>query len=307
MQSFIKIGDLVQHYRIQKGLTQKELAEGICSREYIYQLEAHKKIPTLYMVNLLSERLGINLYDSYAMMLRHNNIETHQKIVLINQALASADFEELNLLVNKYKKLPDFQAGEPKLFLQYGECVYLSNVLCENQRAIDLAKSVLGISSVDMIERFFTNKYFANIEMLLLNFIAVNSCREKKYVEGKKYFDELYKYLDLLFKENHYISNRNNHFELRFFSNLVYNDFVFFFDKGLFDTNKLEAVLNLLKSLYSHFNLPELLLCRACIYFKNNEADLGNQYKKLAQVLGEYLYSKETMKQLEQDILSLCR
>ena len=307
MQSFIKIGDLIHHYRIEKGLTQEELAEGICSREYIYQLETHKKIPTLYMINLLSERMGTNLYDSYATMFRHNGIETHKKIVLINQALASADFNRLDLLVSQYKDLPDFQTGEPKMFLQYSECVYLSNVLYENHKAIDLAKSALGISSIDTIEHFFVNKHFSNIEFLLINFIAVNSCREKNYVEGKKYFDELYKHMDLLFKENHYISNRNNHFELRFFANLIYNDFCFFYDKGLFDTDKLDTILNLLKSLYSHFNLPELLLCRSCIYFKNNEVDLGNQYKKIAQTLGVYLYSQEIMEQLEQDILSLCR
>ena len=85
MENNITIGEIIKHYRLQKHLSQEKLAQGICDRKYISHIELGKQIPTLDIVNQLSERLGINLYETYALMLRHHDIETHQKIEQLNQ------------------------------------------------------------------------------------------------------------------------------------------------------------------------------------------------------------------------------
>ena len=298
MDSFIKIGDIIKHYRMEKGLSQDELAEGICSRKYISQLETHQNIPTLF-INALSAKLGVNLYDSYAIMLQHHDIETHKKIVSLNKALAEVDFDKIHILIETYQSLPEFQQGEPMQFLKYGECVYLSNILLEHSKSISVAKSALPNDPLSITQHTF----FTNIELTLLNFIAVNTCRLGDLQEGKKYFDFLYNYLNQLFIQNHYVANRNNHFELRFFANLVYNDFCFFHKTDDFDPKRIDNVLELLKSLHSHFNLPELLLCKTALLLEQNLISEAKRVYPLAHELGIYLYSEEEMQDLEKRIL----
>ena len=301
MDSFIKIGDIIKHYRLEKGLSQDELAEGICSRKYISQIEKHQNIPTLYIINALSAKLGVNLYDSYAIMLQHHDIETHKKIVSLNQAMGKGDFDTIHLLVETYRALPEFQQGEPMQFLKYGESVYLSNALLEHSKAISVAKSALPdtLSNPQTIQ----HTYLSNIELSLLNFIAVNTCRLENLQEGKKYFDFLYNYLNQLFIQNHYVANRNNHFELRFFANLVYNDFCFFHQTDDFDSKRIDNVLELLKSLHSHFNLPELLLCKTALLLEQDLISEAKRVYPLAHELGIYLYSEVEMQDLEKRIL----
>ena len=300
MNSFIKIGDLIKHYRMERGLSQDELADGICSRKYISQLETHQNIPTLYIINALSIKLGVNLYDSYAIMLQHHDIETHKKIVNLNKALAEADYNKIHKLVENYRLLPEFQNGEPMQFLKYGECVYYSNILLEHHAAISIAKSAL---LHDPFSSENQQIFLSNIELTLLNFIAVNSCRLGIFQEGKNYFDYLYNYLHNLFIQEHYITNRNNHFELRFFANLIYNDFCFFHKTDPFSEEKIDNALKLLKSLHSHFNLPELLLCKIALLLEQNKNSEAKKLYPLAHELSTYLYSTEGAIELEKNIL----
>jgi len=42
---FVSVGDLVKHHRAKMGITQEQLAEGICSRETIGMIELGKRLP----------------------------------------------------------------------------------------------------------------------------------------------------------------------------------------------------------------------------------------------------------------------
>lgn len=302
MDSFIKIGDIIKHYRLEKGLSQDELAVGICSRKYISQLEAHQNIPTLYIINALSLKLGINLYDAYAIMLKHHDIETHKKIATLNQAIAEGNFDKIIALIETYQLLPEFQQGEPLQYIKYGQSVYLSNTTSEFSKAIAIAKSAFSDDPLSDSEAP-QHTYLSNVELALLNFIAVNTCRLGNLQEGKRYFDFLYNHLDYLFNTNHYVANRNNHFELRFFANLIYNDFYFFHKTDDFDSQRIDVILELLKDLHSHFDLPELLLCKTVLLLEQNLISEAQKVYSLAHELGIYLYSEAKMQDLEKKIL----
>ena len=49
---FVNFGDVLRYYRNRDGLSQEQLAEGICTREYIGLIEKNKKIPTLYITSI---------------------------------------------------------------------------------------------------------------------------------------------------------------------------------------------------------------------------------------------------------------
>lgn len=299
MEPYMQIGELIHHYRKEKGMSQEELADGICSKKYISELEHHKKTPTLFIVNELSSRLGVNLYDNYAIMLRHKNIATHKKCILLNEAINSGDYENMKQLCNQYQDDPGFQDGEPLLLLKYAECIYLSNVLRDSSAAVKLAKNALNIIDDRTLTSQLQNRQLTNVELVLLNFIGVNSCRLKQYHTGHIYLSFLYQYLDTLFKENPYVSNPNDHFELRFFATLVYNDFCFFYPEKTFESERLDTVLSILKTLHSHYLLPELLLCKTKILVDSNNLDEAIGLYHIAHSLGLYLYTKDYITALE--------
>jgi HTH-type transcriptional regulator, quorum sensing regulator NprR len=54
-------GPLIKFYRVQQGLTQKELANGICSVPHLSKIESNSKEGNEETMRLLLERLGVNL------------------------------------------------------------------------------------------------------------------------------------------------------------------------------------------------------------------------------------------------------
>ncbi|WP_210366104.1 tetratricopeptide repeat protein [Bacillus sp. REN3] len=57
----MRFGPLIKFYRTQKGMTQKELANGICSVPHLSKIEANTKEANQETIGLLLERLGVNI------------------------------------------------------------------------------------------------------------------------------------------------------------------------------------------------------------------------------------------------------
>nr|WP_275670694.1 tetratricopeptide repeat protein [Neobacillus notoginsengisoli] len=56
-------GPLIKYYRTQRGMTQKELAEGICSIPHLSKIEHNSKEGNKETIALLLERLGVKIED----------------------------------------------------------------------------------------------------------------------------------------------------------------------------------------------------------------------------------------------------
>ncbi len=55
------VGIIIKNKRLAKGLSQSDLAYGICSKEHIYRIENSKRLPSAYLLNLLAIKLGKDL------------------------------------------------------------------------------------------------------------------------------------------------------------------------------------------------------------------------------------------------------
>ena len=56
----LNIGDLVKHRRAELGLTQAQVAEGVCSRETLSQLEHNKTLPQLFVIDKVLDKLALD-------------------------------------------------------------------------------------------------------------------------------------------------------------------------------------------------------------------------------------------------------
>ena len=59
----MEFGPLIKYYRTQRGMTQKELAEGICSIPHLSKIEHNSKEGNKETIALLLERLGVKIED----------------------------------------------------------------------------------------------------------------------------------------------------------------------------------------------------------------------------------------------------
>lgn len=122
-----KIGDLIKFYRKQAGFSQENLGKGICSAKYIGQIERGENIPTLDIVDQISDKLKVNIYYAYSYAHKFPNIEAYKVALDINKALTVNDDDRLEELYKKYSGTKDFQKGEAFLLMTYIESLFLAD------------------------------------------------------------------------------------------------------------------------------------------------------------------------------------
>ena len=224
---FVNFGDVLRHYRKKKGLSQEQLADSVCSREYIGLIEKGKNIPTLYMIDAFSKKMGINLFDAYALIIEHNDFDTHLKIEHLDEAINSSDINGLYQLAVEYSTLPGFSKGVPFQCIRHAFSLYYSNVLHDYGKAVTCATEGLEISGLSNSERKVTSM-LTNLDMCLLLVKSVALCRSEQYLEGRTELEFLHECTKLRFMENRYIANRNRRFDIKVFALTTFNLCEFF-------------------------------------------------------------------------------
>ena len=85
---YTHIGEVIAYLRKKKGLSQAALAENICSREYLGKIEKGYQYPTSAVINELCEKLGIDIYEEYSLILRHGGFDRHNMITELNDSFS---------------------------------------------------------------------------------------------------------------------------------------------------------------------------------------------------------------------------
>lgn len=299
----VSFGKILKYYRTKLSLTQDELAEGICSRKYISRLEKDTQVPTLDMVNKLSNKLEVNIYDTYALILRHHNIETHIMIEKLNDNFSASCLKNLKPLIDEYSQLETFKTGEPFQILMYAQCQYYGQYENNPEKAIDIAVSTLTQFFPNFMIESFDPLTLSNCELTLLLSLAVNYCRTGKFESASIIYNLMVKYLHKVLHQSHYVINKNHHFEMSLYGLVIYNCFITFRKNGQFYEEEIDFILNLLRSSENSFNLTELLFMKAYICKSRNDNDAYNYFYNIARHYGMFLYSKQELDKIERDIL----
>lgn len=117
------IGAYIRYLRMQNGMTQEELANGICSVPYLSKLENNRLIPSEEIVNLLLKKLGIQIKEVYQLVqtLRQKLTEGNYAIKFKDRKSATQVFEEIKnyeqQIINFPQVLWDFYLFLLKYFL----------------------------------------------------------------------------------------------------------------------------------------------------------------------------------------------
>lgn len=269
---FVNFGEVLRYYRNKEGLSQEQLAEGICAREYVGLLEKNKKIPTIYMISAFSNKMGINLFDAYALIIAHNDFETHKKIEALDEAINTHDLDRVYKLAVEYASLPGFSNGVPLQCVRHALALYYSNVLHDYGKAVRYAEeglAVAGLTGADMAP----TPMLSVIDLCLLLVKSVNLCRDKRFDEGRKSLVFLHECARLRFTQNRYIANRNRRFDINMYAMTTFNICEFFPDDIGNNLKILEESIALLNEYECSNKQPELLLYKARFLYETGDTE----------------------------------
>ncbi|WP_225047569.1 helix-turn-helix transcriptional regulator [Lacticaseibacillus kribbianus] len=84
------LGERVRHYRKLKGLSQAELANGICTQATISLIEKRNKVPSMNILLRLIDRLGITLED----IVVENRTRVQRTLAQVDTLVRHGDFAQ---------------------------------------------------------------------------------------------------------------------------------------------------------------------------------------------------------------------
>ncbi|MCQ6268324.1 helix-turn-helix domain-containing protein [Fictibacillus sp. WQ 8-8] len=105
------VGQRIRYYRKTKGLTQEELAQGICSVSYLSKIEKGDAKSSEEVINLLCERLGISPEE----------VDSNEILELLNEwnmLMVNRRFEEADDFFEKVQEKMQI-VNEPELILRF--------------------------------------------------------------------------------------------------------------------------------------------------------------------------------------------
>ena len=273
---FQSFGEALLYHRKKEGFSQEQLADGICSREYIGQIEKRKKIPTLHLIHAFSRKMDINLFDVYALIIDHHDFDTHLKIEQLDDFIHSREDNLLYQTARQYADLPGFSHGIPYQHIMQAYAVYFANIPKDYEKSIYYASKGLEVSGLNDIDQE-PSSTLTNEDLCLLTAKAVALCRNGQLSEGRKHFEFLHECAKLRFVENRYIANRNRRFDIKLFALTTFNICEFFKDDVERNLKLLDDSIALLNKYECSSKQPELLLYKArYLYDQNKKAKAQN-------------------------------
>ena len=275
---YVNFGDVLRYYRNKEALSQEQLAEGICTREYIGLIEKNKRIPTLYMISAFSNKMGVNLFDAYALIIQHNDFDTHKKIEDLDAAIKAHDDDKLYELAQEYASLPGFSSGVPLQCIKHALSLYYANVLQDYEKSVAYATEGLAVSGQPDADMTPT-PMLSVTDLCLLLVKSVNLCRIQKFDEGRKYLEYLRDCARLRFTQNRYIANRNRRFDINLFALTTFNICEFFPDDTENNLEMLEETIARLHEYECSSMQSELYLYRArYLYDRGDRTGAQNSF-----------------------------
>lgn len=297
---YTHVGEVIAYLRKKKGWSQVALSDGICTREYLGKIEKGYQHPTSVIINDLCEKLGINIYEEYALILRHGGFERHNMITELNDSFSKEKTQNLPDLIAKCEKQFPSINGELFQTLCFAKAICALDMEHNPSSAQDFAiQGILYNHPNYSLDAPLTNYTLSNIELLLIYYYINSLCEYKNNPNAVLSYLHLYHYLKERLDTNQYIVHKKYHFEISLLSAVVVN--MILYNKDLIPYETLYTIVNenieRKKRLNYSNSITNLLfekcyLCKKLGYTKEYENTLST-----AVHIGEFYLGKDATEQ----------
>ncbi|MDR4290972.1 helix-turn-helix domain-containing protein [Bacillus cereus] len=278
---FYDLGITIKELRIKKNISQSELCHGICSQSQISKIEKGMIYPSSILLYQLSERLGIDPNNIFALTQNKKFKYVENVKYVIKDCLKQKQYKELYEIVKKEKDEKNFQAKEDKQFLLWHEAIAVFEVNRSIKNALKLLNNALKLTLTN-------SDFLSEREIDIMQTMAIF------YAENKEYEKSITILGRCLTNFNKLDFPRDKEIKLKIMLNLAkclgmtyqYEEAVKYIDKGI----KLAINLNTLYLLGELYYLKGWNLLR---FKQQNEEDIANNMKKALFIFE--LTEKETL------------
>ena len=129
-----------------KNISQSELCHGICSQSQISKIEKGVIYPSSILLYQLSERLGIDPNNIFALTQNKKLKYVENVKCVIKDCLKQKQYKELYEIVKKEKNENNFQSTEDKQFLIWHEAIAIFMVDKSIKTVLDFLNNALKLT-----------------------------------------------------------------------------------------------------------------------------------------------------------------
>ncbi|MDM5266042.1 helix-turn-helix domain-containing protein [Bacillus wiedmannii] len=176
---FNDLGITIKELRMKKNISQSELCHGICSQSQISKIEKGMIYPSSILLYQLSERLGIDPNNIFALTQNKRLKYVENVKYVIKDCLKQKQYKELYEIVKKEKNLNNFQTKEEKQFLIWHEAIAIFMVDKTIKTALDLLNNALKLTLTNC-------DFLSEREIDIMQTMAIFYAENKNYEKGIK-------------------------------------------------------------------------------------------------------------------------
>lgn len=157
------IGNIIREYREMLSLSRKELAEGLCTEKYIYLIEKGERTPSVNVLSIISERIGVDLYDYYQYLGCNDPIVIREAIRQFNICRKNNNYIDLGKTTEAVRRFPDFNI---KPWSYEIELNLLNLIVFKNRNYIEGKEKIIHLLN-GMDVQYMNSYYVLNLHTLL--------------------------------------------------------------------------------------------------------------------------------------------
>jgi len=178
---FYDLGITIKELRIKKNISQSELCHGICSQSQISKIEKGVIYPSSILLYQLSERLGIDPNNIFALTQNKRLKYVENVKYVIKDCLKQKQYKELYEIVKKEKNENNFQSTEDKQFLIWHEAIAIFMVDKSIKTALDFLNNALKLTVTN-------SDFLSEREIDIMQTIAIFHGENKEYEKSINIF-----------------------------------------------------------------------------------------------------------------------
>ena len=178
---FNDLGITIKELRIKKNISQSELCHGICSQSQISKIEKGVIYPSSILLYQLSERLGIDPNNIFALTQNKRLKYVENVKYVIKDCLKQKQYKELYEIVKKEKNLNNFQTKDEKQFLMWHEAIAIFMVDKSIKTALDFLNNALKLTVTN-------SDFLSEREIDIMQTMAIFYAENKEYEKSINIF-----------------------------------------------------------------------------------------------------------------------
>lgn len=178
---FSNIGSNIRELRKALGISQKKLAEGICTQAQISKIENGSIYPLSTTLYLISRRLGVDVNYFFDVCETPRLDYVNEVFELIRKFIRKREYEKVFAIVKVEKDNPLFQSIRNRQFIIWHEGICIYYLQKDKEKALETLNRALSLT---------LSANYSSRELEILNSIGIIHCEEDEYAQANACFEK---------------------------------------------------------------------------------------------------------------------